>query len=73
MYLSRQNLTNLSTRELYLFPVATLHEAGRISRACLDNDLLSAKSLTNGPPTCSSFSALDVPGWMFVVIQAVIS
>ena len=31
----------------------------------LDNDLLSAKSLTNEPPACSSFSTLDVPGRVF--------
>ena len=75
VYFSRQNLANLLTWELYLFSVPTLHEGvqDRISRVSLDNDLLSAKILTYEPPACSSFSTLDVPGWVFVVIQGVIS
>ena len=43
------------------------------SRAFPDNYLSSAKSVTNGPPTCSYFSTLDVPDWVFVVVQSVIS
>ena len=68
-----KNLANLWTWKLYLFPVTTLHKADRFSRASLDNDFLSAKSLKNGPPACSSFSTLDVHGWVFVVGPAVIS
>ena len=36
----------------------------------LDSDFLSVKGLANGPPTCRSFSAWCVPGWVFVVVQA---
>ena len=72
-YFSRQNLTDLLIWELYIFPVPTLREADRISRASLESDLLSAKSLTNGPPTCLSFSTMDVLYWVFLVVQAVIS
>ena len=73
VYLSRQNLTKLSTWELYFFPVPTLYEADRVSKASLDNDFLSAKSLANETPACSSFFTLDVPDWVFMVIQAAIS
>ena len=73
VYLSQQNLTNLLILESYLFPVPAFHEAERISGESLDNDLLSAKSLRNGPPVCSSFFTLDVLGWVFVVVQADVS
>ena len=73
VYLAWQNLTKLSAWELHLFPVPTLYESDRISTATLDNDLLSAKIATNGPPACTSFSILDVPSWVFVVVQAVVS
>ena len=53
--------------------VPTIREADRISKEAHDSNLLSAKSVTNEPAACQSFSTLNVPVWVFVVVQEVIS
>ena len=56
-----------------IFLASTLLEANRISRASLDSDLLSAKSLGNRPPMSPFFPTLEIHVWLFAVARAVIS